>query len=53
MDILRWLARSAARPRWRSADRTTDIEKQRRLAAKALSTRLSPHLMRDIGLDDG
>ncbi len=53
MHILRWLARSAARLRRRCTGRITDIEDQQRLAAKALRTRLSPHLLRDIGLDDG
>jgi hypothetical protein len=53
MDILRWLARSAARLRRLMAGRTTDNRQDRMLAARDLRTRLSPHLMRDIGMDDG
>ncbi len=55
MDILRWLARSAARLRWRraSGNSTIDSQKDRMLAARALRSQLSPHLLRDIGADDG
>ena len=53
MDILKWLARAAGfddRSR-RKAD--LDPQFQRRLAKRSLETRLPPHLLRDIGADDG
>ncbi len=53
MDLLRWLAPSAARQRRRKPGVTTDSQKDRMLAARALRATLSPHLLRDIGADDG
>ncbi len=55
MDIWKWLARSAAGLRWRRAGGTSaiDTDRDRARAARALRTRLSPHLLRDIGADDG
>jgi hypothetical protein len=54
MDIFHWLARSAARLLWRKpASPTHDDQRARRHAARSLCTRLSAHLLRDIGADDG
>jgi len=55
MDILRWLARCAARLRWPTTSEHTqhDDQRDRRLAARSLRTHLSEHLRRDIGADDG
>ena len=53
MDIRTWLARAAGfndRPR-RKAER--DPQNQRRLAKRSLASRLPPHLLKDIGADDG
>ena len=53
MDILKWLARVASfddRPR-RKAEPDPNI--QRRLAKRSLASRLSPHLLKDTGADDG
>jgi len=54
MNIIQWLARCANRLRWRKpAPPTDDSQRARRLAARSLHTRLSQHLRRDIGADDG
>jgi hypothetical protein len=53
MDIRKWLARAASfddRLR-RKADPDSQI--QRRLAKRSLAARLPPHLLKDIGADDG
>jgi hypothetical protein len=55
MDILRWLARSAARiARLRpGAAKPRNIEQDRAAARRSLRTQLPPRVLRDIGLDDG
>jgi len=55
MDIIRWLARCASRLCWRKprSSEIDDPQRDRRLAARSLRTRLPPHLRRDIGADDG
>jgi hypothetical protein len=53
MDIIHWLARSAARLNWRKPALPKDTRHQRALAARSLRTRLPAHLLRDIGADDG
>jgi hypothetical protein len=55
MDILKWLARSAApigrlRP---GAGKPKSIEQDHAAARRSLQTRLPARLLRDIGLDDG
>jgi hypothetical protein len=53
MDILKWLVRTAGfddRLR-RKADPEPQIH--RRLAKRSLASRLSPHLLKDMGADDG
>ena len=53
MDILKWLARTAgSNDRLR---RKADPEPQflRSLAKRSLAPRLPPHLLKDIGADDG
>ncbi|MCA8897975.1 MAG: hypothetical protein KDA39_04570 [Hyphomonas sp.] len=37
----------------RSPNSDTDSQRDRRRAARALETKLPPHLRRDIGADDG
>jgi hypothetical protein len=53
MDIIHWLARSAARLTWRKPVTPNDTHRDRALIARSLRTRLPAHLRRDIGVDDG
>ncbi|MDP3737341.1 MAG: hypothetical protein Q8R02_08120 [Hyphomonadaceae bacterium] len=54
MDIMKWLARVAgSNDRSRPRARPPDTQHDRELAKRSLETRLPPHLLKDIGADDG
>ncbi|WP_155838169.1 hypothetical protein [Hyphomonas beringensis] len=50
-----WLAQLAARlwPFGRTRKTDSNPQKDRAVAARALKTRLPPHLRKDVGADDG
>jgi hypothetical protein len=53
MDILRWLARAAGFDGRLRRKANQDPQLQRRQAKRSLALCLSPHLLKDIGADDG
>jgi len=51
MDLIKWLARVLA-PRRPRAPSKTATQHDRALLRRRLSTRLSRHLQRDVGVED-
>jgi hypothetical protein len=53
MDILKWLARAAGSDDRLRRKADPDLQFHPRQAKRSLASRLPPHLLRDIGADDG
>ena len=53
MNILKWLARAAGCNDRLRREAAPDPQSLRRLAKRSLASRLPPHLLKDIGADDG